>query len=189
MKLEQKKILVGAMLIGVMMTGGCQSRSVDINSIDGEIIEKLPDDQKDLELDKALASLRKSRKEGYSSANGVDISIAPNGALLPGQSENIPDFSDLDESFYEMLYDYLENELNIPKRARYVYDMTTSLDPRMNAIYDDEDKGVAAGYENENIYVLEYETEIDDVYSHLILVRETKDSPWKVIHQGNSYKE
>lgn len=189
MKLEKKKVLVGAMLIGIMLMGGCQSRSAGINSIDGEIIEKLPEDQRDVELDKALASLRKSRKEGYSSLNGLDISIAPNGSLLPGQSENIPDFSDLNESFYQMIYDYLENELKIPKRTGYVYDVASSLDPRMNAIYDDEDKGVAAGYENENIYVVEYETEIDDVYSHLILVRDTKDSPWKVIHQGNSYKE
>ena len=59
----------------------------------------------------------------------------------------------------------------------------------MNAIYDDEDKGVAKGYENENIYIEEFETEKDDVYSYLIAVRDSKDSPWKVIHHGNSYKE
>ena len=57
----------------------------------------------------------------------------------------------------------------------------------MNAIYDDADKGVAKGYQNEDIYIVEYETVEEDVNSYLILVRE-KDNSWKVIHEGLSYR-
>lgn len=189
MRLLKKRVVVGLVLMGLMCTVGCKSRSVDINNVGGDVIERLPEDQMDAELDKILASLRKSRKEGYSSENGVDISIAPSGLGVPGQSENIPNISGIDEEFFRMIYDYLENELKIPKRSGYGYDISSSLDPRINAIYDAEDKGVAQGYDNENIYLLEYETEVDDVYSHLIIVRDSNDSPWKVIHQGNSYKQ
>lgn len=68
--------------------------------------------------------------------------------------------------------------------------MTTymCIDPKMLAIYEDEDKGVAAGYDNNNIFLCEYCNE-EDVWQYLILVRDSKDSPWNVIHNGNSYKK
>lgn len=68
--------------------------------------------------------------------------------------------------------------------------MTTymCIDPKMLAIYEDEDKGVAAGYDNNNIFLCEYCNE-EDVWKYLILVRDSKDSPWNVIHNGNSYKK
>lgn len=68
--------------------------------------------------------------------------------------------------------------------------MTTymCIDPKMLAIYEDEDKGVAAGYDNNNIFLCEYCNE-DGVWQYLILVRDSKDSPWNVIHNGNSYKK
>ena len=56
----------------------------------------------------------------------------------------------------------------------------------MNTIYDDEDKGVATGYENENILLQEYEA--NNKYRYIILVRESKSAPWEVIHEGTSYK-
>ncbi len=63
------------------------------------------------------------------------------------------------------------------------------MNPRILAIYNDEDKGVATGYTNENIRVFEYETEGDDSFSYLFLVRYSKELPWKIIHHGTSYKE
>lgn len=68
--------------------------------------------------------------------------------------------------------------------------MTTymCIDPKMLAIYEDEDKGVAAGYDNNNIFLCEYCNE-EDVWQYLVLVRDSKDSPWNVIHNGNSYKK
>ncbi|MGL4372861.1 MAG: hypothetical protein ACRCS6_03700, partial [Turicibacter sp.] len=105
------------------------------------------------------------------------------------QPENMPEYEDLGEEFYALILDYLENELKIPKRPGYGYDIDSCLDPRVNALYDDENKGVVAGYENEDIRIEEYETEKDDVYSYLFLVRDSKEGPWKVIHHGNSYKE
>lgn len=68
--------------------------------------------------------------------------------------------------------------------------MTTymCIDPKMLAIYEDEDKGAAAGYDNNNIFLCEYCNE-EDVWQYLILVRDSKDSPWNVIHNGNSYKK
>lgn len=192
MKRSKKIMVMGAILMSLTFSVGCSSRSTDVNSVDGETIDRLPDDQKDVELDKALASIRKSRKESITYKDGGVIVTSDNGSRLPGQSENIPNFSDesyeASEKRAKVILDYVENELKIPKRE-YEYDMSQCLDPRMNAIYDDKDKGVANGYANENIWIEEYETEIDNVYSYLIVVRDSKDSPWKVIHHGNSYKE
>ena len=61
-------------------------------------------------------------------------------------------------------------------------------DPRVLAIYDDEDKGVAAGYDSSNIFVCEY-CNGDGVWQYLILVRDGKSGAWSVIHDGSSYKE
>lgn len=185
-------MVIGVILMSLTFSVGCSSRNGDVNSVDGEIIDKLPEDQKDTELDKALASIRKARKESIKSKDGGTVVISDNGSRLPGQSENIPDFSnesyEMSEQRAKAILDYIENELKVSKRE-YVYDTSQCLDPRMNAIYDEEDKGVAKGYENENIWIEEYETESDNVYSYLIVVRDSKDSPWKIIHHGNSYKE
>lgn len=192
MKRTKKVMIIGAILMSLTFSVGCSSRSTDVNSVDGEVIDKLPKDQVDTELDKALASIRKARKDSYTSKNGVESVMGGNGMDLPTQAKNIPDFSQESYESLEQLakvkLEYIENELKIPKRD-YGYDTSGCIDPRMNAIYDDEDKGVANGYENENIWIEEFETEVDDVYSYLILVRDSKDSPWKVIHHGNTYKE
>ncbi|MEG1311983.1 MAG: hypothetical protein RR835_10810 [Peptostreptococcaceae bacterium] len=192
MKRSKKIMVIGVILMSLTFSVGCSSRNGDVNSVDGEIIDKLPEDQKDTELDKALASIRKARKESIKSKDGGTVVISDNGSRLPGQSENIPDFSnesyEMSEQRAKAILDYIENELKVSKRE-YVYDTSQCLDPRMNAIYDEEDKGVAKGYENENIWIEEYETESDNVYSYLIVVRDSKDSPWKIIHHGNSYKE
>jgi hypothetical protein len=61
------------------------------------------------------------------------------------------------------------------------------VDPRIWEIYSANDKGVANGYEPENIYVTEYCD--NGAWQYLILVREGKGSEWKVIHHGSSYME
>lgn len=55
-------------------------------------------------------------------------------------------------------------------------------------IYRDEDKGVAKGYENENIFLSEFCGE-DHNWQCLVLVREGKGQPWRVIYCGNDYTE
>lgn len=191
MKRTKKAMVMAVVLMILTFSVGCSSRGEDVNGVDGDVIDKLPEDQRDTELDKALASMRKSRKESFKSKNGVDVVMGGNGMDLPTQAKNIPDFSqetyESMEQLSKVTLSYIENELKVPKKE-YGYDTFGCIDPRMNAIYDDEDKGVAKGYENENIYIQEFETEEDDVYSYLILVRDSKDSPWKVIHHGNSYK-
>ena len=82
----------------------------------------------------------------------------------------------------------MENTVKVPRRS-HGYDVAQCIDPRMNAVYDDEDKGVAASYENENIFIAEYETAKDSVYSYLVLVRDSKEGSWEIIHDGLSYKE
>ncbi|MBZ9607287.1 hypothetical protein G9F73_005535 [Clostridium estertheticum] len=189
MKRAKKLMIMGAILMSLTFSVGCSPRSGDVNSLDGKVIDRLPEDQKDTELDKALKSIRKARKESVAVKNGAEESYAGTGNNLPGQSKNMPIIDDLEEKDFEVILDYIENELKIPKKSPSGYDIAPCLDPRINAIYDDEDKGVADGYDNENIYIEEYETEKDDVYSYIFLVRDSKDSPWKVIHHGNNYKE
>lgn len=192
MKITKKVMVIGAVLMSLTFSVGCSSRSEDINSVDGDSIHRLPEDQRDTEIDKELARIRKERKESFTSSGGFSSVVTATGHDLPGQSKNMPDFS---QESYESemqrakaIADYIKNELKVPEKE-YGYNQSSCDDPRMNAIYDDEDKGVAKGYENENISIEEFETEKDDVYSYLILGRDSKDSPWKVIHHGNSYKE
>lgn len=188
--MKRLKILLTASIImtGVILSAGCNTRSGDINDVSLEETDRLPEDQRNRELDKALAKMRKDYKKSNVIKNGTMFSSSDDGSRLPGQSENIPDI-DLDMKFFEFVENYLENELKIPEDTKRGYIMQRAKDPRMNAIYDDDDKGVAKGYDNENIVIMEYETEKEGVYSNLIIVRKSKNDPWMVIHNGNSYKE
>lgn len=181
-------LILGAIIGGITFSVACSSESGDINSVSLEDTDRLPDDQKNTELDKALAKMRKKYKKSLVVKNGTMYSSSDDGSRLPGQSKNIPDI-DLNEEFFAFVENYLENELKIPKNAEKGYIVQRSRDPRMNAIYDDNDKGVAKGYDNNNIVIMEYETEKEDVYSNLIIVRDSNKGPWKVIHNGNSYKK
>ena len=55
-------------------------------------------------------------------------------------------------------------------------------------LYGNEEKGVADGYEDDNIFVAEY-AGVDGEWNYLILVREGKGSEWKVVGDGKDYKE
>ena len=69
----------------------------------------------------------------------------------------------------------------------YKHTVYMCVDPRIWEIYEAEDKGVAEGYETENIFVCEYCD--NGSWKYLILVREGKGSAWEVIHNGSSYME
>ena len=190
MKITKVLVIIMVAVIGMTLFTGCSSRKDNLNTMDMGEVERLPEAQKDSELDKTLAEMRKYRTDSYKvEVGGGSTAFSMTDDLIPGQTKNRPDFSDFTtEEFWEFIYDYLKNEVEVLER-KYGYDIAQCIDPRMNAIYDEADKGVAAGYGNENILLLEYETSEDGVYSYLVLVRESKESSWEVIHDGLSYKE
>lgn len=159
-----------------------QSSSETNGSIVGE--------QPDLELEEELKRYRQEREDNIQESNG----------LVEGGSPDEDNYSfDMSGSFYTEQFDTREMTEAYAAARIYIADtlgikpstkMTTymCIDPRILEIYDDEDKGVAAGYDNSNIFVSEY-CNGEGVWEYLILVREGKGSAWKVIHSGNSYKE
>ena len=179
-------------MVGCDAIGDHVSRAPVVDDITPDVADRLPEEQRDIVLDEALAELRSQRiSETY--ADGLSMAMSPNGLDLPGQSQNIPHF-DFEYSetelgpIVEMIYDYLQ-KLGVPEPEEgYDSIVWNCIDPRMNAIYDDEDKGVAAGYDNENIYLQEFYWE-GEGWRYLILVRDSEESPWQVLHEGLSYKE
>ncbi|MEF9952882.1 MAG: hypothetical protein RR840_07975 [Clostridium sp.] len=183
-----KLLLVVCILIsGIVISSGCSSRGENINKGSLEDTDRLPEDQKSSELDKTIAEMRKDYKESIVIKNGSMSGGGDDGKRLPGQSKNRPDI-ELNEKFFEYIDNYIKNDLKISKKDEKGYLVRLSIDPRMNAIYDDEDKGFAKEYKNNNIVIVEYETDKENIYSNLIVVRKSTESPWKVIHNGNSYK-
>jgi hypothetical protein len=189
--LLKKFTVIIAILVSLILTVGCSPRTTSVNSeMNLEDVERLPEDQKDTELDKKLKEIRKFRRDNKKIENGSWISRSYSGAVVPGYIENSNEYSQEElESVFETAEDYIINELKIPKRGEYEYDYAESMDPRINKIYEDENKGVANGYDNENIFVVEYETKKENVYSYLFIVRDSKDSAWKIIYDGTSYKQ
>lgn len=188
-----KKRIVMLVLLLVVLTccAGCQNEQTAPQEVASqEDYEKLPEDQKENELDKALAEVRRENKEmkpvqkdGYVIASGMS------GVNIPGYIDPPNDHITETElgKIYKTAYAYLRSKgMEITQENDHY--MQDCYDPRMNQIYKDEDKGVAAGYKNKDIYILEYETDTEDVYSYLLLVRD-KTGKWKVLHDGTSYKE
>ncbi|MFV0343890.1 MAG: hypothetical protein ACK5JH_13550 [Anaerocolumna sp.] len=186
-------LIVSTCLLFVGCGDSSVTRSEDLNQISIDNVERLPEDQKDTELNKVLTDMRTYRKDNVKFENGSVTTFAMNDSQITGQTKNRPDFSnEPTESSYariQVMYDYVQNTVGVQQREGYGWDIAQCIDPRMNAIYDDQDKGVAESYENENIYVAEYETKVDNVYSYFIMVREDKNSEWKVIYDGIDYKE
>ncbi len=147
-------------------------------------------DQTDTELEEQLARYRQEREDTIQEANG----------LIEGGSPDESNYTfDLSGTSYSGQFDtrettegyaaariYVTDTLGIKPGTKQVVYMC--VDPRILAIYEDEDKGVAAGYDNSNIFVCEYCGE-DNVWQYLILVRDGKGSQWEVVHNGSSYKE
>lgn len=152
--------------------------------------EDMTQGQTDAELEEELKQYRQEREDTIQESNG----------LLEIGSPDESNYSfDLSKSYYISQFDtreiteayaaariYVTDSLGIEPDTKMVTYMC--IDPRILNIYEDEDKGVAAGYDNNNIFVCEYCNE-DGVWQYLILVREGKGSEWSVIHNGISYKE
>ncbi len=152
--------------------------------------EDMTQGQTDAELEEELKQYRQEREDTIQESNG----------LLEIGSPDESNYSfDLSKSYYISQFDtremteayaaariYVTDSLGIEPTTKMVTYMC--IDPRILNIYEDEDKGVAAGYDNNNIFVCEYCNE-DGVWQYLILVREGKGSEWSVIHNGISYKE
>lgn len=153
-------------------------------------IERLPEDQKESELDKTLAEHRKFRKENKFEKNGSSTMMSMSPVSIPNYPRNIPSFEDENlEDMYQVTIDYLaEKKGFIKDQNGYIKeDFSQCIDPRIIELYDGKDKGILNGYENENIFVIEYE--IEGKYEFLFLVRESKGEKWYVKHEGTSYKE
>ena len=148
------------------------------------------EERTDARLEEELKNYRQEREDMIQEANG----------LVEGGSPDEDNYSfDMSGSFYTSRFDTRETTEAYAAARIYVTDtlglkpstkMVTymCIDPRILAIYDDEDKGVAAGYDSSNIFVCEY-CNGDGVWQYLILVRDGKGGAWSVIHDGSSYKE
>lgn len=167
-----------------------QQNETEIQADFSQNEEDMTQGQTDAELEEELKQYRQEREDAIQESNG----------LVEGGSPDESNYSfDLSKSYYISRFDtkevteayaaariYVTDSLGIEPDTKMVTYMC--IDPRILNIYEDEDKGVAAGYDNNNIFVCEYCNE-DGVWQYLILVRGGKGSEWSVIHNGISYKE
>ena len=137
------------------------------------------------ELEKEMAAYRAEREKGESSDGKFQLAQDPseeNYKYGIGNSNSYTvrfDARELNEA-YEVADNYVEKTLELESEA------WECIDPRMTAIYEDEDKGVANGYDADNIFLCEYNDH--GTWQYLILVREGKGSDWSVLYHGSSYK-
>ncbi|MGL5614676.1 MAG: hypothetical protein ACRDD2_00365 [Sarcina sp.] len=189
-------IIIGISILGISLIScgkqGNPEATVNENTLSNNEIERLPEEQQDTELDKKIAAMRAFRKKNLKSENGSMTAISQVDTDLPGQSKNRPKVDEGESrKQLEVINIYLAKKFNIDinnENEIGKIDSATCIDPRVNAIYDDEDKGIAKGYENNDIHVQEYEDK-DGSYKYLILVKDKDSKAWKVIKDGNGYKE
>ncbi len=135
------------------------------------------------DIERELAAYRAEREKLQWTEGGYLWAKSPSGNYKYGvgsfDNEPIYDSMELNKAF-ETASDYVEETLKLESEA------WECVDPRMLAIYEDEDKGVANGYDVNNIFLAEYEDH--GKWQYLILVREGKGSDWKVLYHGSSYK-
>ncbi|MDO4169993.1 MAG: hypothetical protein Q4D45_08840 [Lachnospiraceae bacterium] len=203
MKKIMKHVVV---LVFLFMTGisclGCQGKSSEQKLESDEELKKVEEgyekEEKEAEeksrktldsdekIEKALQAFRKDRAEmdkKKKTIKGMEIATYPEeekyGLHIPKEAYqfNVTEM----EAAYETAKTYLKEKYGIDQ-------YWDCIDPRILNIYKDKDKGVAKGYADENIYLVEYEQKKDD-WQYLILVRENKEKPWKVLYQGSSYKK
>lgn len=140
------------------------------------------------ELEKEMAAYRAEREKGLSSTGKYMMEKAPseeNYKYGIGAGDSYAtrfDARELNEA-YKVADDYVAETLKLEGEA------WECIDPRMIAIYEDEDKdkGVANGYDADNIFLCEYNDH--GTWQYLILVREGKGSDWKALYHGSSYKK
>lgn len=161
----------------------------DENNVESTVVNTAAKSN-DEELEAQLKQYRQEREDNIKEENGLAEGGSPDEENytfdLSGTDYAAQfDTRELTEA-YKAARIYVKDTLGIePNTKMSVY---MCIDPRILAIYEDKHKGVAAGYENGNIFVCEYYGENDE-WEYLILVREGKGSSWKVIHHGAGYKE
>lgn len=157
------------------------------SSLEGQYTQGDEEQSGDEKLEAGLAAYRQAREDNVIDyGNGVTGGSPGNpedyGFSLDLSAAGRFDSRELTEG-YAAGKRYVETILGfVPETRNTVY---TCVDPRIQAIYDAEDKGVADGYAPENIFVCEYCDH--GTWQYLILVREGKGSAWEVIHHGSSY--
>ena len=202
MKKTWMKLAAAALLI--MMAGimGCGQKAEKNNyeSVSAAKAEKVggerekktevekgkTDTGKEADIDAVLEAYRMERENNQSKTpDGYDLIVAPN-------EENY-DYGVGDDS-YTARFDSRELNLAFKEAARYVEEelqadassVHSCVDPRMTAIYEDADKGVAKEYDADNIFLCEYREQ--EKWQYLILVREKKGADWNVLFHGGHYK-
>ncbi len=163
-------------------------------SVDGDVDlpnSSLSTDPAESEIDKSLVAYREEREKttGVKLGDSVSGYGAPNKEDygIDGDEEDVSlglDSRELNEA-YAAAKKYVVETLQIKVETNAT--VYPCVDPRINAIYEDEDKGVANGYEADNIFVCEYND--NGTWNYLILVRDSKEKPWEVIHHGTSYQK
>lgn len=138
------------------------------------------------DIDTALEAYRTERENLQGrTIDGCDLAILPN-------EENYG--YGVGECSYTARFDSRELSLAFEEAIRYVEEELQAdgssvwicADPRMVAIYEDPDKGVAEGYDADNIFLCEYQEQ--GKWQYLILVREKKGADWSVLYHGSHYK-
>jgi ABC-type Fe3+-citrate transport system substrate-binding protein len=136
-------------------------------------------------IEEELANYRAEREKGTSSHGNYTMVELPNEENYNNKIGDSNDYTsrfdsrELNEAF-EVAEAYVEDTLHLES------EVWSCIDPRMLAIYEDEDKGVASGYDADNIFLCEFNN--NGSWQYLILVREGKGSDWEVLYQGSSYK-
>jgi hypothetical protein len=136
-------------------------------------------------IEKELANYRAEREKGTTSHGNYTMVELPNEE---NYNYKIGDSNDYTSRFdsrelnkaFEVAGAYVKDTLNLES------EVWPCIDPRMIAIYEDEDKGVADGYDADNIFLCEFNN--NESWQYLILVREEKGSDWEVLYQGSNYK-
>ena len=142
------------------------------------------------ELEQNLSEYRAERENmtNVAMGNGVSGYGAPNAENYGFETDTANYMQNFDSrelnKAYETAKKYVTETLAITVETNAV--VYACVDPSITEIYEDEDKGVANGYDSENIFVCEYCD--NGTWQCLILVRDGKGSEWSVIHHGSSYK-
>ncbi|MBD5543397.1 MAG: hypothetical protein HDR01_03910 [Lachnospiraceae bacterium] len=167
-----------------------QQKTETQNVIDAQEVQEQVAPESDEKLEEKLAAYREARENAKPTSLGNGVTM---GGSVSEEEYGISYDASILETFdsreiaeaYGAANSYVEDTLGISVETRN----TTyhCVDPRIWAIYSAEDKGVANGYDPENIYVVEYCD--NGTWQYLILVREEKGSAWKVMHHGSSYME
>lgn len=163
-----------------------EEQKADISKEESQGIEETQSLEEEI-LKKKLKEVRNKREESITvEENDVTTGYMPkevddlqNGPIIEQSSEQ-------HKQMYNTAATYIRDNLNInPKTKLSVYD---AIDPTVLEIYTAEDRGCLQDYTVENIYVLEYKKE-DGTWSYIFMGRENKQSPWKVVHNGDYFKE